>query len=142
MTTNRRDFIAGAGATLALSNLPSTTFAAGADADVEATLSGFAEELLVDYPESATGLGIDTGKRAGLKAKLPERSADRQKTIAARIAKRLEKLKAIDVSKLGDTTRINVDVMRTSHEFAAEGFKFPYGDSAVLNQSWAYRNAP
>ena len=32
--------------------------------------------------------------------------------------------------------------MRTAHEFAAEGFAQPYGDSALLNSSWSYRNAP
>jgi uncharacterized protein (DUF885 family) len=98
--------------------------------------------LLVDYPESATGLGIDTGARAPLKAKLTDRSAEGQRAIAQRIAKRLQRLKAIDTSKLSDTTRVDVDVMRTSHEFASEGFAFPYGDVATLNQNWSYRNAP
>jgi uncharacterized protein (DUF885 family) len=32
--------------------------------------------------------------------------------------------------------------MRTAHEFAAEGFAFPYGDVAVLNANWSWRNAP
>ena len=32
--------------------------------------------------------------------------------------------------------------MRTAHEFALEGFAFPYGDVALLNQNWSYRNAP
>src|SRR5690606_21634372 len=36
----------------------------------------------------------------------------------------------------------DVDVAITAHEYAAEGFAFPYGDSAVLNTSWSYRNAP
>src|SRR4029453_1669482 len=38
--------------------------------------------------------------------------------------------------------RVDVDIIRTAHEFANEGFKFPYGDVSVLNQNWAYRNAP
>jgi uncharacterized protein (DUF885 family) len=32
--------------------------------------------------------------------------------------------------------------VRTAHEFAAEGFALPYGDSALLDSSWSYRNAP
>ena len=32
--------------------------------------------------------------------------------------------------------------MRTAHETAAEGFKFPYGDVALLNSNWSWRNAP
>lgn len=141
MTTSRRDFIVGTGAAIAVANLPAR--AAGADdAGTEKLLAEFAEELLVEYPENATGLGIDTGARAGLKSKLSDRSAAGQQAIAQRVAKRLERLKRIDTSSLGDAARIDVDVMRTAHEFASEGFAFPYGDTALLNQSWSWRNAP
>jgi uncharacterized protein (DUF885 family) len=141
MTTSRRDFIVGTGAAIAVANLP--VHAAGNDdAAVEKLLAEFTEELLVDYPESATGLGIDTGGRASLKAKLSDRSAAAQQAIARRVAKRLERMKSIDVSRLGDAARIDVDVMRTAHEYASEGFAFPYGDSAVLDTNWSYRNAP
>ncbi len=142
MTTSRRDFIVGAGAAIAVANLPAR--AAGADKDAAALklLAEFAEELLVDYPESATGLGIDTGPRAALKARLSDRSAAGQEAIARRVAKRLERMKSIDSSGLGEAARIDVDVMRTAHEFAAEGFAFPYGDVALLNSSWSWRNAP
>jgi len=145
MTASRRDFLVGTGAAVALANLPAAVRAnsqSGADQAAEALLAELAEELMVDYPESATGLGIDTGPRAPLKAKLTDRSAEGQRAIAQRVAKRLQRLKAIDTSNLGGATRLNVDVMRTSHEFASEGFAFPYGDVATLNQNWSYRNAP
>lgn len=141
MTASRRDFIVGTGAALALANLP-VRAASDADAKAEALLAELAEELMVDYPESATGLGIDTGARATLKSKLMDRSAAGQRAIAQRAAKRLQRLQAIDTSALGDAARIDVDVMRTAHEFAVEGFAFPYGDTATLNQNWSYRNAP
>ena len=32
--------------------------------------------------------------------------------------------------------------MRTAHETATEGFAFPYGDVALLNSNWSWRNAP
>ena len=51
-------------------------------------------------------------------------------------------MKAIDAVALGEAARIDVDVMRTAHEFALEGFAFPYGDVALLNSSWSWRNAP
>ncbi len=98
--------------------------------------------MLLDYPESATSLGIDKDKRSGLKAKLQDRSAAGQQAIAKRVAKRLDRLKTIDTARLGEAARIDVDVVRTAHEFAAEGFALPYGDSALLNSSWSYRNAP
>lgn len=143
MSTSRRDFLAATGATIALSNLPGRALGeSSADADAEALMAGFAEEMLADYPENATGLGIDKGKRAALKSRLTDRSAQGQRTIAQHIASRLERLKGIDPASLGEAARIDLDVMRTAHEFAMSGFAFPYGDVATLNQSWAYRNAP
>src|ERR1044072_384939 len=141
MTTNRRDFIVGTGVALALANLPARAAADG-DAAAEKLLAEIAEEMLVDYPETATSLGIDKDKRAGLKSKLQDRSAAGQQKIAQRVAKRIERLKAIDTSKLGDAARIDVDAVRTAHEVAAQGLAFPCGDSALLNTSWAYRSAP
>ena len=141
MTASRRDFIVGTAAAIAVANLPAHA-ARTDDAASEKLLAEFAEELLVDYPESATGLGIDTGRRADLKARLSDRSAAGQQAIARRVAKRLERMKSIDASRLGDAARIDVDVMRTAHEYASEGFAFPYGDSAVLDGNWSYRNAP
>jgi uncharacterized protein (DUF885 family) len=141
MTTNRRDFMVGTGAALALANLPARAAGDG-DAAAEKLLAETAEEIMVDYPETASSLGIDKDKRVALKSKLQDRSAAGQKAIEQRIAKRLERLKAVDTSRLSDGARIDVDVVRTAHEFAAQGFKFPYGDSALLNTSWAYRNAP
>jgi len=143
MSTSRREFIAGAGAACVLANLPLPARArGGANAEVQALLGQFAEDLMVEYPESATSLGIDNGQRAALKARLGDRSAAGQRVIAQRVAKRLGQLEAIDVAKLDAATRIDVDVMRTAHEFASEGFVFPYGDVALLNSSWSWRNAP
>ena len=142
MTTSRRDFILGTGAALAAAAHRPADAAGADDAGAERLLAEFAEELLVDYPESATALGIDTGRRAGLKARLSDRSAAGQQAIARRVAARLERMKSMDTSRLGNEARIDVDVTRTAHEYASEGFAFPYGDSAVLDQNWSYRNAP
>lgn len=142
MTTNRREFIAGAGAAIAAAHLPAHSAGSDADAAAEELLAQFAEELLAEYPESATSLGIDKGTRAGLKAKLTNRSAAGQNAIAQRTTQRLARLMSLDTSKLSAAVRIDVDVMRTAHEFSTEGFAFPYGDMAFLNSSWSYRNAP
>jgi uncharacterized protein (DUF885 family) len=141
MSTTRRDFIVASGAALAAANLPARA-AEAEDAAAQKLLAEFAEELLIDYPESATALGVDTSGRAALKARLTDRSAAGQVAIAQRAAKRLQRLKAIDTSALSEQARIDVDVMRTAHEFAAEGFAFPYGDTALLNLNWSWRNAP
>ena len=142
MTTSRREFIAGTGALVAALAHLRARAASGADTAVEKRLAGIADELLADYPENATNLGIDTGPRAPLKARLSDRSAAGQQAIARRVASRLERLSSIDAAALDDRTRIDLDVVRTAHETAAEGFTFPYGDVALLNQNWSYRNAP
>jgi uncharacterized protein (DUF885 family) len=137
----RRDFVIGTGAAIALSNLPAVN-AAPANSAAGKLLEAITEELLVDYPESATQLGIDNGARAALKSKLADRSSAGQEAIAKRVAQRLDRMKAIDVSGLGDAAKIDFDVVRTVHEFALEGFAFPYGDVALLNSNWSWRNAP
>ena len=140
MTTTRRDFMIASSAALAATRLQGAT--SNNDAATEAMLAGIAEEILIDYPESATSLGIDTGARSELKSKLSDRSAAGQRTIAERVARRIDRLKTVDPGALGPAARIDVDVIRTAHEFALEGFAFPYGDVALLNSNWSYRNAP
>jgi uncharacterized protein (DUF885 family) len=142
MSTNRREFVVATGATLAAANLGAGAATTDKDKSVEKQLAGFTEELLVEYPESATLLGIDNGARAALKRKLSDRSAAGQKAIALGVARRFEQLKSIDNTELGAAARIDVDVMRTAHEFALEGFAFPYGDVALLDSQWSWRNAP
>ncbi|HEX6397089.1 MAG TPA: DUF885 family protein, partial [Steroidobacteraceae bacterium] len=143
MNTTRRDFMITS--TVALAAGPLSAGAAAAsehDAVAERLLAEIAEELLADYPESATMLGIDKAERAGLKTRLADRSAAGQQAIAKRVAERIRRLKALDPNQLGDAARIDVDVVRTAHEFALEGFGFPYGDVALLNSNWSWRNAP
>jgi len=142
MSYNRREFVVASGAALTACHLSAPAEAAGENAAAAQLLSEVTEELLVDYPESATMLGIDSGTRAALKSKLADRSAAGQQAIAQRVAQRVARLKAIDPGPLDAATRIDVDVTRTAHEIALEGFAFPYGDVALLNSNWSWRNAP
>ena len=142
MTTTRRDFVIASGLTLAASQIPVKAADSTGDPEAERLLAEFAEELLADYPESAASLGIDKDERKTLKSKLSDRSPEGQEKIAGRARNRLDRLKAIDPATLGPAARIDVDVVRTAHEFALEGFAFPYGDVALLNSNWSYRNAP
>ena len=143
MSTTRRDFCIATSAAMAATTT-SISLAAGNDRDTaaERLLADITEELLADYPENATALGIDHGQRSALKSKLSDRSAAGQNAIAQRVKARLDQLKAIELASLSPATRINVDVVRTAHEFALEGFAWPYGDVASLNLNWSWRNAP
>jgi len=100
------------------------------------------EQILSAYPESASSFGIDTDKRKRLKSKLGNRSAEGQAKIKQDVKKTLDKLKAVDAASLPADQALNIDVVRTVYEMTAEGFEFPYGDVALLNSNWSYRNSP
>ena len=151
MTTTRRDPLAAGASALALSAMPARALAAtgaatgpanGADARAEALLAQMAEAMLADAPETASGLGIDIGARAPLKARLGDKSPAGQARIAAHVRDRLARLRAIKLDTLSPATRTDVEVVRTSHELAADGFAFPFGDMAMMNSNWSYRNSP
>ncbi len=139
-TISRRDLMLASGAALALPAC--ATRPASAPADVRALLDGMAEALLADYPENATALGLDKDARSPLKARLTDRSAAGQRLLAANASARLARLAAIDAASLDPATRIDLEVVRTAHELAVEGFAFPYGDVVTLHQQWSYRNTP
>ncbi|MBM7406521.1 MULTISPECIES: DUF885 domain-containing protein [Sphingomonas] len=139
MTLTRRELLAAGAAAAATQALPATAFAAtGADAAAEALLSQIAESLLADMPETASGLGIDTGKRAALKARLGDRSPAGQAKLRQHLMDHVRRLKAIDTAQLSTATRTDVDVVRTAFETALEGLAQPYGDVAV----GGWRNTP
>jgi uncharacterized protein (DUF885 family) len=142
MLIDRRELLAGAGALAFVAALPQRAWPSPADDAAEAALAQVAEALLADYPENATTLGLDTGGRAARRARLSDRSSAGQQALAERARERLARLRAIDLASLSEAARIDLDVVRTAHETALEGFAFPFGDVAVLNQNWSYRNAP
>lgn len=142
MTATRRDFLVAGSSVLALSVLPARAATDTPDARAQATLATMAEAMLADAPESATGLGLDTGPRAALKSRLGNKSPAGQAQIAAHVADRLATLRALDLAPLSPATRTDVEVARAAHELAAEGFAFPFGDMAMMNSNWSYRNAP
>jgi uncharacterized protein (DUF885 family) len=138
MQLNRRTMLAAGAAGLALQALPGC--AAAPDAASE--LSRVTEWLLAAYPESATGAGVDVDARARLRSELGDRSGAGQQAIAGRVREQLALLRRINVDRLEGEQRIDVDVVRAVHELAAEGFEFPYGDVAIINSNWSYRNSP
>ena len=143
MNTTRRELLAAGASAFALSVLPARALAAATpDARAEAMLADMAQAMLMDAPETASGLGIDTGARAALKSRLGDKSPAGQARVAAHVRDRLARLRAIDLDALSPATRTDVEVARASHELAADGFAFPFGDMAMMNSNWSYRNAP
>jgi uncharacterized protein (DUF885 family) len=139
----RRHFLGSAAAVAALPLLPGcATRKAREGGSVEALLARMAEEILAEYPENATSLGLDKEARAGLKSRLTDRSLHGRARLAGTAADRLRRLEAIDRSGLDPAERVHLGVAETAHRLAVEGFRFPYGDVVTLNQNYSYRNAP
>src|SRR5689334_2351239 len=139
MLLSRRSLLQSSAASLALA---SAGCSAPPAETPEATLQAITEQLLNDYPEGATSAGVDTGARAALRGKLTDRSGAGQQAIAAQVRDVLGRLERIDINSLQGEWRTHVDVVRTAYEIARDGFAFPYGDSAILDSNWSYRNSP
>lgn len=147
MTPTRRDVLAGAGAgaAAALSAGPAAALSQAVqpyEQTVRLLLAGMAEELLAEFPENATSLGLHKGARARLKSRLTDRSPAGERRQAAGAIARLARLRAIDRSKLAPATALDVDVVQAAHELAVDGYRFPFGDVTILNTEWSYRSSP
>lgn len=138
---NRRDLLA-LGAAAAAFGGKALAAAAPGDASAEALLSQVAEDLMRDYPENASALGLDKGARAALKSSLTDRSLEGRGKLAAAAKARVARMKAVDRKGLSPATALDLGVVQTAHELTVEGFDFPYGDAIGLSSQWSYRNAP
>jgi len=101
-----------------------------ATASVSQLLDDITDQMLSAYPESASSSGVDTGARAGLKSKLTDRSPAGQEAIKRDVRATLAKLQKVDTATL------------SAEDALSDGFDFAYGDVALLNTNWSYRNAP
>jgi uncharacterized protein (DUF885 family) len=137
---SRRTLLASAAGAGFAATLPG--FAANA-ADLKTALDAASEELLTEYPEDATFLGLDADPHAALRGRLTDRSMEADAVRAASCAARLKRLKAVDASHLTGIDRINLETAIYAHELADEGYRrFKFGDNAVLNIWQAESNTP
>lgn len=140
MQISRRALLESAAAAAAIAALPACARNnAGADGKL---LDEITDQILAAYPESASSAGIDNGKYLALKSQLTDRTPEGQSKIANWVRDTLEKLNKVDTGDMTVDAALNVDVVKTVFETAAEGFGFPYGDMALLNSNWSYRNSP
>ncbi len=109
---------------------------------IEGLLKRATDQILNAYPESASSAGIDNGEYSALKAMLSDRSAAGQAAIKNGVKSTLRALQAVDADTLSAGDALDLDVVKTVFETAADGFEFSYGDMALLNTNWSYRNSP
>ena len=98
--------------------------------------------MLQSYPETSSSMGIDKLDYAGLRSKLTDRSPDGQAAIAKQTRELSTKLKAIQTDELAPNVALDIEVVSSVFDRSAKGFDFPYGDMALLNSNWSYRNSP
>ena len=109
---------------------------------VQSLLAEATDLLLNSYPETASSAGIDTGDRAHLKDKMTDRSAAGQANIKAQVNALLANLNGADTGAMSDEDKLNLKVIRSVFDMSSKGFDLPYGDMALINYNWSYRNSP
>lgn len=148
---DRRSFLLSSAATtaFALVSLPVRAAATPAADAMYKMFDSFMDELLDRSPETATGLGLDTGKRAPEKAMLDDRSLAAIAKDKARNADQLARLKTIDRSALAGMDAVNYDVVMYGLQTQDEANRsFDYGTGGagapyVISQlTGAYQSIP
>ena len=130
------------GAACSPSNPSGQAISSGVNPKVEGLLNEATNLILTAYPESASSAGIDKGENAALKAKLTDRSAAGQAKIKSDVNALLVKFNNIDTSALSAEDALDIAVVRSALQMSSNGFELPYGDMALLNYNWSYRNSP
>ena len=144
LIARRELLVGGLGATAAAIAAP-TLGAVGTvqDPGLATVLSDVSDEMLREYPDDATFLGLDEGARAALHGRLTDRSIAAESARAASCARRLKRMKAFDATKLKGIDAVNLDTAIAAHELANEGYRnHRFGDNAVLNVWQAEGNSP
>ena len=141
----RREFLGTAAAAGLLtgckaSKVPSAEQSGGVD--LAAQLQGMAQEMLAEYPENATILGIATGKDEPLNHRLTDRTPAGVAARAEAARKRYATLQRLDSLDLSRPADLNAAVAREAHQIAVDGFGFGFGDAINLDPNIGYRNTP
>jgi uncharacterized protein (DUF885 family) len=116
--------------------------AAGGGGDLAKTLTGLAEQMLAEYPQNATILGIAKDKFAPLNHQWQDQTPAGVDARRKAIGDRLSRLKALDLSDLSQPDKLNGAVALQAHELAQGGYAFPFGDPLVLDPNNGFRNTP
>lgn len=129
---HRRGLLGAAAMGGAFAMLPTAVWAQAKGGDPLSTLlAGFADELLLLSPETATSLGLDKGAHAALRGQLSDLSgAGIAKSDAAirSMHTRLLKLNRAALSPMG---QIHYDTVRYATERGIDGTAFRYGGGAA-----------
>jgi uncharacterized protein (DUF885 family) len=137
----RREFLATAAAAGVLAGCK-VSRSGGEGGDLAQQLQGIAEQLLAEYPQNATILGIAKGKFASLAHQWQDQTPAGVAARKQHIDQRLQALRRLDLSNLSNPDALNGAVALQAHEIAQAGYAFPFGDPVVLDPNNGFRNTP
>ena len=139
---NRRAVLATGAAAIAAPTLARSA----PNAELNKLFDQFFTENLRRQPEGATGLGLDKGPNADLRAKLSDQSDKGRADARAATQDQLRRLKALNPAGLSAADRVNYDTVRFSLNSAAASQLFAYGGGGtpyVISQNTgAYQGTP
>jgi uncharacterized protein (DUF885 family) len=168
MSLDRRHLLTAAAATGLVAAAPKTKGAGHAaaapaappsaypgDAALDSYFAGVSEHLLAVSPEGATGLGLDTGKRAALKSQLSDASMTHITDDRVWCRRGLARLASFPDAGLSPAARLNKAVVKYALELGRDAAPFDYGENTlgsamgesaspyvVSQQSGAYSGTP
>ena len=105
--------------------------AGGAERALNKRFDSLSEVLLARSPETATGLGLDNGKRAGLKSRMADVSWASVQSLHQLCRDELAGLKTISDAGLSHEAALNKAVVTYALELGLEGARFEYGDNTL-----------
>ena len=129
MTTDRRTLIKGASAAAMLSVVPTAAFAKGQS--FSGLLATFADEIMALAPETATSLGLDTGKRLALKSRLSDISPTGEAKWAAQVVSMKKRLQQVRRDTLSATEKVRYDTVMFAAERGIEAKAFKMDNAAA-----------
>jgi uncharacterized protein (DUF885 family) len=129
---SRRAFVAGLAATAAAPELAlaATRAKRAVRAPADTLLATFADELLELAPTTATGLGLDTGKHAALRAKLNEGGPVGRAALKTQVDSMRARLETINHATLTPAQHLQVMTVDYAAERGQDGAGFAYGGGA------------
>ena len=147
---DRRSFLATTAGAALMTAAPALAQAGSEDANLRAKLDAMFETLVDDSPRRATSLGLDKGKRAGLKSRLDDNSNAAKARRLERARAWAKDLKAIDRAKLSTSAKVDLDVvLYTQEQAVTNGDRWKIGDVGgnfrpyvISQQSGAYQEVP
>ncbi len=87
--------------------------------------------LLQMHPETATTLGLDTGKHSALRSQLADRSIAGCQQLSDMLRADLKRVRAVDTRALDHATRTTIEVVKSAYQTSLDGLALPYGDVPV-----------